>query len=97
MGKVYYVYILSDAFHGTLYVGITNNLARRIYEHRNGLVEGFTKTYNIKRLVHYESYNNVIDAIQREKHIKKWNRLWKIRLINSENPQWEDLSKDGLW
>jgi putative endonuclease len=68
-----------------------------MYEHKNGIIESFTKTYNIKRLVYYESYNNVTDAIQREKHIKKWNRLWKIRLINSENPQWKDLSENGLW
>jgi len=97
MDKTYYVYILSDTFHGTLYVGVTNNLARRMYEHQNGLVDGFTKTYDIKCLVYYESYNNAIDAIQREKRVKKWNRIWKIRLINSQNPQWKDLNKEGLW
>jgi putative endonuclease len=97
MDKTYYVYILSDGFHGTLYVGVTNNLARRIYEHKNGLVEGFTKTYGIKKLVYYESHRDVTNAIQREKCIKRWKRIWKIRLINFQNPGWKDLSEDGLW
>ena len=87
----YFVYILSSTRNGTLYVGITNNLKRRIYEHKNGLVEGFTKKYKVHELVYFEQTDNVYSAIQREKQIKKWNRQWKIELVEKENKNWEDL------
>ena len=86
-----YVYILASKRDGTLYTGVTNNLARRVWEHRQGLVEGFTKQYAVHRLVHCESFARPQDAIQREKRLKKWNRAWKIRLIESANPEWKDL------
>ncbi len=87
----YFVYILSSTRNGTLYVGITNNLKRRIYEHKNGLVEVFTKKYKVHELVYFEQTDNVYSAIQREKQIKKWNRQWKIELVEKENKNWEDL------
>ena len=85
-----YVYILS-APNGTLYVGVASDLIRRIYEHRNGLVPGFTKKYGIKRLVYFEQYEDIQTAIQREKNIKHWSRTWKVRLIAAGNPEWNDL------
>jgi putative endonuclease len=90
----YYVYILTNKPRGTLYVGMTNNLVRRVYEHREGVVPGFTKTYGLKQLVHFERYDTPALAIQREKNIKHWSRLWKLGLINSTNPQWRDLYND---
>ena len=92
--KTFFVYILASKKNGTLYVGITNNLARRIYEHRNQLIDSFTKRYGISRLVHYESFENAAQAIQREKNIKKWPRKWKINLIQETNPQWHDLYEE---
>jgi len=92
MSREYYVYILASKPNGTLYIGMTNNLARRVWEHQQGLLEGFTKKYNVHRLVYCESFPRPRDAIQREKCLKKWNRAWKIRLIESVNPGWEDLS-----
>jgi putative endonuclease len=89
--KRYFVYILASERNGTLYIGITNNLLKRVYEHKNNLVEGFTKKYNVHDLVYYEAYNYVHDAIAREKNIKKWKRQWKIELIEKSNPKWEDL------
>ena len=77
----YYVYILANKRNGTLYIGVTNNLERRMYEHKHGLIEGFTKKYNIKNLVHFEVTEDVCSAIQREKQLKKWNRAWKIKVI----------------
>ena len=91
MSHQYYVYILASKPNGTLYIGMTNNLARRVWEHRQGLVKGFTKRYNVHRLVHCEFFARPRDAIQREKHLKKWNRAWKIQLIESANPDWNDL------
>ncbi len=88
---MYYVYILASQPNGTLYTGVTNHLIRRVWEHREGLVEGFTKKYHVHRLVYWEQSGDVIAAIQREKQIKKWNRSWKIRLIERKNPDWEDL------
>ncbi len=85
------VYILTSRKNGTLYIGVTNDIARRIYEHKNGLADGFTKKYNVHRLVYVESFQDIRDAIMREKHIKKWNRAWKIELIESTNPDWNDL------
>ncbi len=89
--KQYYVYMLASNKNGTLYIGVTNNLIRRIYEHKEGLVEGFTKKYNIKRLVFYEETNDVESAIIREKQMKKWKRQWKIDLIQKNNSEWKDL------
>jgi putative endonuclease len=89
--KTYWVYILCSKRNGTPYVGVTGNLVRRIYEHRNGLVPGFTKLYNTSKLVHAEAFRDVRDAIYREKCIKKWNRAWKINLIEQNNPEWRDL------
>jgi putative endonuclease len=86
-----YVYILSSRRHGTLYIGVTNDLIRRVWEHREGIVPGFTKTYRVHRLVYYEAFGSVVDAIEREKHLKKWRRDWKIRLIEETNPTWDDL------
>ncbi len=92
MSKNYYVYILASGRNGTLYIGVTNNLLRRIYEHKNGLIDGFTKKYNVKMLVYFESTEDIASAIAREKALKKWNRSWKISLIQSVNPEWNDLS-----
>jgi putative endonuclease len=89
--KQYFVYILASKRNGTLYLGITSNLLKRVYEHKNNLIEGFTKKYNVHTLVYYEAYNDIYDAIAREKSIKKWKRRWKIELIEKSNPKWEDL------
>ncbi len=94
MSNNYYVYILASKYKGTLYVGVTNNLSRRIYEHNNKVIDGFTKKYNVDVLVYYEISDDISSAIQREKCIKKWNRDWKIKLIESVNPKWENLSED---
>lgn len=91
MTKQYYVYILTNKKNGTLYVGVTNNLVRRIFEHKQSLVEGFTKKYKVNRLVYYESTQDINSAIHREKCIKKWRRAWKIELIEKLNPMWDDL------
>jgi len=91
--KSYYVYILtSDS--GTLYTGVTNDLERRVYEHKNKLVEGFTKKYNVNRLVYFEETGDIDSAISREKQIKSWRRNKKITLVESMNPTWIDLSED---
>ena len=87
----YYVYILASKRNGTLYVGVTSDLVKRVYGHKQKLVDGFTKKYNVDMLVYYESTENVDSAIQREKRIKKWNRDWKLRLLEKDNPNWEDL------
>jgi|ERR1043166_646881 putative endonuclease len=87
----YWVYILSSGPGGTLYIGVTNDLIRRTFEHRNGFVSGFTKHYRIKRLVYFEQHATAQAAIQREKNIKHWPREWKIDLIVSMNPEWRDL------
>ena len=88
--KNYYVYIMTNSSK-TLYIGVTNDLARRGYEHKNKLIEGFTKKYNITKLVYYEIFNNIEDAIRREKQLKNWHRQWKINLIESVNKDWKDL------
>lgn len=88
----FFVYILASQRNGTLYIGVTNNLQRRIYEHKNELIEGFTKKYKIKNLVYYEIHTEIEEAIKREKALKKWNRAWKIKLIEKNNPNWNDLS-----
>jgi len=87
----YYVYILASRKDGATYVGITNDLVRRVYEHRTKAVRGFASKYNITRLVWFEVYDDPISAISREKELKKWKRSWKIRLIESQNPNWDDL------
>lgn len=92
MSKTYYVYILASNRNGTLYIGITDNLVRRVYEHKNDLIEGFTKKYKVHMLVYFEETSDVKSAIQREKQLKKWNRKWKLELIESKNPAWKDLS-----
>jgi putative endonuclease len=89
--KEYYVYILSSKRNGTLYIGVTSGLAKRVYEHKNNIIDGFTKKYNVHSLVYYEMMNDVECAIRREKQLKKWNRKWKINLIEKNNPYWEDL------
>lgn len=87
----YYVYILASERNGTLYTGVTSDLIGRIYQHKTGLVEGFTKTYEVNRLVYYEVHDDIREAITREKRIKKWRRAWKIRMIQENNPEWDDL------
>jgi putative endonuclease len=89
---MYHVYILASGRYGTLYIGVTNNLARRLDEHRTGKGSEFAHKYRVFRLVYVESFGRPIDAITREKQLKKWNRDWKIRLIETDNPDWTDLS-----
>ena len=91
MERAFCVYILASKRNGALYVGITSNLAQRTWQHKEGLADGFTKEYGIKLLVWYEQHENAESAITREKQIKKWNRAWKIRLIEKSNPYWNDL------
>jgi putative endonuclease len=86
-----YVYFMTNRRNGILYVGVTTNLQARAYQHREGLVAGFTKQYGLKLLVYYEVFDDVRDAIQREKAIKHWPRAWKVRLIHGFNPSWDDL------
>ena len=90
---MYYVYILSNWSDSVLYIGVTSNLPRRLYEHRNHLVDGFSKKYNTHKLVYYETTNDVYSAISREKQLKKWSRIKKNDLIQKLNPQWVDLSE----
>ena len=92
--REYYVYILASKPRGTLYIGVTNDLVRRVYEHKNEIIEGFTKRYGVHLLVHYEQCKNVASVIWREKRLKKWNREWKLQLIERENPEWRDLYPD---
>jgi putative endonuclease len=87
----YWVYIMASGPNGTLYLGVTNDLIRRAYEHREGLLDGFTKRYGVKRLVYFEQHDSPAGAIQREKNLKHWSRKWKLDLINSQNPAWRDL------
>ena len=89
--KNYYIYILTNINNTTLYIGVTNDLIRRVYEHKNKLVDGFTKKYNLVKLVYFEQTTDVNVAIEREKQLKKWNRQKKIFLINNLNPGWIDL------
>jgi putative endonuclease len=86
-----YVYIMASAPNGILYVGVTSDLVRRVYEHRNGPIAGFTKKYSVKRLVYFEHHETIQAAIQREHNIKHWSRKWKVRLILANNPDWNDL------
>jgi putative endonuclease len=90
----YWVYVLANKPRGTLYIGVTNDLVRRTHEHREGLVGGFSKRYQLKMLVHFERFDGPRLAIQREKNIKHWPRLWKLGLVETTNPQWRDLYRD---
>lgn len=94
MQKNYYVYILASKRNGTLYIGVTNNLERRIYEHKAKLVLGFTTKYSVNKLVYFEHTNSIEAALQREENLKTWKRAWKIKLIEQQNPEWSDLSKN---
>ena len=89
------VYILASGKHGTLYIGVTSNLMARLYQHREGLIDGFTSRYGVARLVRFEMFEDMASAIVREKQLKKWNRNWKLNLIESDNPEWVDLA-EGL-
>ncbi len=92
MNNPSYVYILSSKRNGTLYIGVTSNLQKRISEHKSGEVLGFSSKYGIKLLVWFEEHPDIISAIQKEKQLKKWKRDWKLRIIEELNPQWKDLS-----
>ena len=88
---MYFVYLLTNRRYGTLYVGVTSDLVKRVYEHRSKFVDGFSKQYDLSRLVWFEVHENILAAIAREKLIKKWHRDWKINLIQHDNPEWNDL------
>jgi putative endonuclease len=92
MSNPFYVYILASGKHGTLYLGVTNDIVRRTYEHRSKAVRGFAERYNVHKLVYFEIFDDPVSAISREKQLKKWNREWKLQLIESKNPGWVDLS-----
>ena len=94
--RQYFVYVMANQPRGTLYIGVTNNLPKRVYQHRNALADGFTKKYGLKRLVYYELFLDARSAIQREKNLKHWIRDWKIKLIETKNPSWIDLYEDIL-
>jgi putative endonuclease len=94
MNEFIYVYILASKRNGTLYIGITSNLIKRVWEHKNKVIEGFTERYNVNRLVYFEPFRNPALAIKREKQLKKYNRKWKLDLIERANPQWDDLYMD---
>ncbi len=87
----YFVYILASKRNGTLYTGVTNNLFKRVDEHKNNFIPGFTSKYNVHNLVYYERYSDIYDAIAREKRLKKWKRAWKLELIEKSNSNWQDL------
>jgi putative endonuclease len=89
--RSYWVYILASKLGGTLYIGVTNDLVRRVYQHRTKVAEGFTRKYGVDRLVYFEQFDDIENAIHREKRLKKWNRAWKVRLIEEQNPNWDDL------
>ena len=95
--KNFFVYILSSQKNGTLYIGVTSDLDRRVKTHRAGLIPGFTEKYGVCHLVYFETLESITDAIQREKQLKKWNRLWKIQLIEKMNPGWQDLYNSSLY
>jgi putative endonuclease len=90
----YFVYIMANKRNGTIYIGVTNDLLRRVYEHREGLVKGFTSRYGLKMIVYYEVFDSIANAIQRETSLKRWPRKWKLDLIESRNPQWRDLYEE---
>lgn len=86
-----YVYILASKKNGTLYIGVTDNLIKRIFEHKVKIFKGFTSKYGVDKLVYYETYEDILNAIQRESQMKKWNRAWKVKKIMEDNPEWNDL------
>jgi len=92
--KQYFVYILASKKNGTLYIGFTDDLERRIGEHKGKAVSGFTQKYGVDKLVYYESFNTSFEAFKRERQLKKWKRIWKIQLIEMENPAWDDIAED---
>lgn len=94
MSKIFHVYIMASKRYGTLYTGVTSDLVQRIYQHKEGTVDGFTKDYNVSMLVYYEQHDNAENAIKREKNIKDWQRAWKVELIEKANPDWHDLFND---
>ncbi len=94
MAKQYYVYILASDVYKTLYIGVTSNIIRRMWEHRQNSKDGFTRKYDVKKLMWFEIHTDIVAAITREKQLKKWNRAWKIALIQKDNPSWRDLSED---
>jgi len=87
----YYLYIIASKKNGTLYIGVTNDLVKRIYEHKQNAVNGFTKKYNVHTLVYYKVHRDIEETIMKEKQMKKWNRKWKVRIIEEKNPEWKDL------
>lgn len=91
-----YLYIMSNKRNGTLYIGVTTKLTSRIYQHRTSQTKGFTQRYNLTRLVYFETHQNIYEAISREKRLKNWNRAWKVKLIEKENPEWMDLYEQIL-
>ena len=94
--QTYYVYIMASKRNGTLYIGVTNDLVRRVHEHKNNLIEGFTDKHRVHKLVHWEQTENIEAAIQREKQLKKWKRQWKLALIEERNAYWRDLYEELL-
>ncbi len=86
-----YIYILSNKKHGTIYIGVTNNLVKRIHEHKEKIIKSFSQKYDLTKLVYYEVFDSIVDAIAREKNLKNWKREWKVELIEKMNPEWEDL------
>lgn len=91
MNKEYYIYILSNNSNNVLYIGVTNNLMKRVYEHKSKLVKGFTEKYNVNKLIYFEEYKDIKEAIKREKQLKNWHRGWKLNLIKTMNPNFKDL------
>jgi len=92
--KIFYVYILASKRNGTLYIGVTSNLIKRIYQHKNGFVNGFSEKYDVHMLIYYEQFSSIYSAISREKQLKHWRRKWKLELIERNNPNWRDLYFD---
>jgi len=92
--KTGYTYILASDKNGTIYIGVTSDITKRVYEHKNHLRDGFTKKYSVEKLVWFEQYEDITDAIVREKQLKQWRRDWKLDLVEQSNPNWSDLSKD---
>jgi putative endonuclease len=94
--RQYYIYILASRKNGTLYIGVTNNLYRRVQEHKDKSIQGFTQKYNLTKLVYYELYFDIRSALEREKNLKKWKRHWKLKIIENVNPLWEDIDPGSL-
>ena len=92
--KQYYIYIMTNKINTVLYIGVTSDLIRRVYEHKTKLIKGFTEKYNINKLVYFEATNDISGVITKEKQLKKWKRAWKEKLINEKNPEWRDLYND---